>query len=205
MARPSFARPAARYKPQATVLVICEDSKSCKSYLEDAAQEARANVAVDIIHTGFTDPLNIVKEAIKRQTKFDQVFCVIDRDTHEKFADALQLAKDKPKITLTVSYPCFEFWLLLHFVHTRKPYHGNGRKSPAKLLIDDLRTQPGMQDYDKARSIFADLGPAKLQQARTHSPRVLTAAQNSGEYNPSTTLHLLLDYFDELGAPQPLL
>lgn len=52
----SFNRQKSRYKPQPTVLVICEDSKSGKRYLEDASRHFRVNVVVEITHCGKTDP-----------------------------------------------------------------------------------------------------------------------------------------------------
>ena len=120
MARKSGSSPFERKKPslkqQPLVLVICEDTKSSLQYLKDAAHHFRAYAEVDIVHCGKNDPLNIVKEAIERQRSFDQVYCAIDRDTHETFDEALVLAKlHKKKISIIASYPCYEFWLLLHF------------------------------------------------------------------------------------------
>jgi len=93
----SLKRQKPKFKPQPTVLVICEDSKSGRRYLEDASLHFRVTVLVEITHCGKTDPLNIVKEAISRQGKFDHVFCAIDRDTHETFDEAVNLAKSSKK------------------------------------------------------------------------------------------------------------
>jgi hypothetical protein len=119
----SFSRSKSRFKAQPKVLVLCEDSKSGKRYLEDACLHFRVKVLVEITHCGKTDPLNIVKEAISHQGKFDHIFCAIDRDNHQNFDEALNLIGASKKIEIIVSYPCFEFWLLLHFVgYNRKPY-----------------------------------------------------------------------------------
>src|ERR1700753_191407 len=88
----SFKRGAARYAPQPTVLVICEDLKSSKNYLEDVAIDFRVKVHVEISHRGKTDPLGIVEEAIDEQKKFDRVYCAIDRDNHANFDAALRKA-----------------------------------------------------------------------------------------------------------------
>ncbi len=105
----SYNRSNPRFKPQPTVLVICEDSKSGKHYLEDARLHFRINALVEITHCGKTDPLNIVKEAISRQGKFDNIFCAIDRDDHQNFDEALNLANTSKKVEIIASYPCFEF------------------------------------------------------------------------------------------------
>jgi hypothetical protein len=109
MARPIrlFDRKASRFKPQPKVLILCEDSKSGKRYLEEAAFHFRANAQVDIAHCGITHPSGIVKTAIARQKGFDKVFCALDRDTHLCFERAIDLARPHPKIKVIASYPLF--------------------------------------------------------------------------------------------------
>jgi hypothetical protein len=202
----SFNRSKPRLKPQPTVLIICEDTKSGKRYLEDASLHFRVSVLVEITHCGKTDPLNIVKEAIKRQGKFDHVFCAIDRDTHATFDEALKLAEMSQKVDIIVSYPCFEFWLLLHFCYNRKPYAAAGKHSAAELLIKDLCTYPDLKNYDKGKdlSIFKLL-LERFDEARRIAPKVLTEALASEEMNPSTRLHELLDFLEKLSSPQQTL
>jgi hypothetical protein len=183
--------------------VICEDSQSGKRYLEDASVHFRVKVQVEITHCGKTDPLNIVKEAIGRQGKFDRVFCAIDRDTHANFSEAQNLAKTSKKVELMTSYPCFEFWLLLHFGFSRKPYAATSKHSAADLLIKDLCAYPGFANYDKGKdqNVFNSL-INRLADARRFASGVLTQAIDSGEMNPSTRLHELISYFETLSVPQ---
>ncbi|MDD1608315.1 MAG: RloB family protein, partial [Methylococcaceae bacterium] len=194
------------FKQQPTVLVICEDTKSGKHYLEDASQHFRVNVQIEIIHCGKTDPKGIVKEAIGRQKKFDHVFCAIDRDTHQNFDEALNLAKTAEKVEIIVSYPCFEFWLLLHFGYNRKPYAAAGKYSPADLVIKELRTHSCLKNYDKSntQNIFKLMLENGFIEARRIAPKVLKEAIASGEMNPSTQLHELLDFFETLSKPQQI-
>lgn len=202
-----FDRPKPRYKPQPKVLVICEDTKSGKRYLEDASQHFRVKIQVEIIHCGKTDPKGIVKEAISRQKKFDHIFCAIDRDTHQNFDEALILAKTAEKVDVIVSYPCFEFWLLLHFGYNRKPYAAAGKHSAADLLIKDLCTYPDLENYEKGKdlSIFKLLVGKRFDEARRIAPKVLAEAIASEEMNPSTRLHELIDLFEKLSLPQQAL
>jgi RloB-like protein len=209
MARPSFTRTGGKFKPQPTVLVICEDSKSGKSYLQDAAQHFRAYVHLEIVHCGATDPGNIVKEALKRRARFEQVYCVIDRDRHETFASAQRMLKASKvgNVELIVSYPCYEFWLLLHFGYCRPAYQAQGNKSPGEMVVADLREKMekmGMQDYAKGDTteLFARL-LTRLPDARKNAAKVQTDVAQTGEPNPSTDLHLLLDQFEVLGQLQP--
>jgi hypothetical protein len=202
----SFNRSKSRFKSQPTILVICEDSKSGKRYLEDASLYFRVNILVEITHCGKTDPLNIVKEAISRQGKFDHVFCAIDRDTHATFDEALNLVKNSKKVEIIASYPCFEFWLLLHYGYNRKPYATAGIHSAADLLIKDLRSYPGLEKYAKGNNVgvFDSLQGSRFDEARKIAPKILAEAIASEEMNPSTTLHELLDFFEKLSKPQQL-
>jgi len=202
----AFERKKPSLKPQACVLVICEDTKSSLQYLNDAARHFRAYAEVDIVHCGKNDPLNIVQEAMERQRKFDHVYCAIDRDRHENFDEALALAQvNKKKISVIASYPCYEFWLLLHFQKTRKPYIGVGKNSSGDLLGKDLRKLAGMENYEKGSSenLFDRLID-RLPTARQRAAQVMAEALNDGELNPSTQLHELIECFERLGKPQPI-
>jgi hypothetical protein len=186
-------------------LVICEDTKSSLQYLKDAAHYFRAYAEVDIVHCGKNDPLNIVKEATERQRLFDHVYCAIDRDRHENFEEALDLAKGKKKISVIASYPCYEFWLLLHFQKTRRPYIGVGKNSSGDLLVKDLCKVTGMENYAKGNSenLFERLID-RLPAARQRAAQVMAEALTEGELNPSTRFHDLIECFEFLGKPQPV-
>jgi hypothetical protein len=186
------------------VLVLCEDLKSGKIYLEDAAVHFRTNARIEIAYCGVTHPLGIVEEAIRRQRDFDNVFCVIDRDAHESFDAALLTVGAHKKIRVIPSYPCFEFWLLLHYGYTRKPFHRTGTSSPAEALSQYLKTKEGMGNYHKsgAKGYFTFFLGQRFDQARRLSPRVLQDAIESKEMNPSTEIHLLLDVFEQLSNPR---
>lgn len=201
----SFFRNPPRYKVQRRVLVICEDTKSSKDYLQDAAVHFRSFATVEFSHCGHTDPLGIVTAACVSTKKYDHVYCVIDRDCHDQnnFAEATQKANGHPHVTLLTSYPCFEFWLLLHFGYTRAPYMAAGRLSAADRVIKELMTKPNMENYDKGnvRSLFASLLP-RLDQAIVFASRTLEDAAADAELNPSTPLHELLQCLKDLGTPQ---
>jgi hypothetical protein len=202
----SFGRGAPRYKEQPIVLVICEDKKSGKNYLEDAAVHFRVKVKVDFSHCGKTDPRSIVEEGIKLSGKYDKVYCVVDRDTHANFDDAIRSVEKSEKVKIIPSYPCFEYWLLLHFEENRKPFVAKGKKSAGDLVAKALRGYAEMQQYEKGsdRSVFNMLAGERFDKARKRSVRILADAESCGDMNPSTKLHVLIDFFEELSEPQPI-
>lgn len=202
----SFERKKPSFKAEPKILVLCEDLKSSKCYLEDAAEHFRAHADIDFAHCGVTHPLGIVEEGIRRSNSYNHVYCVIDRDTHESFEKALNLASNSKKLTVIPSYPCFEFWLILHFGHCRKPFNRTGKKSPGDEAVAHLRRLPDMQDYNKGTKFrpFKLLLGERFSKARRLSPQILAQAQLDGDLNPSTEIHLLIDVFETLSAPQLL-
>lgn len=201
----SFKRSGARFKPQPRVLVLCEDSKSALSYLQDAARHFRSHAVVKVGHCGRTDPIGIIEEAIRSRHNFEFTFCVIDRDSHESFDQALVRAQEfSGHIKVVPSYPCYEYWLLLHFRFSRAPIAAVGGQSSGARMVAVLRAEEGMAEYEKgsSASIFEHLLD-RLPHARDNAPRALVAALAEQEMNPSTELHVLIEELERLGSPTP--
>lgn len=199
----SFARKAPRISPQEKVLVYCEDTHSSLLYLRKAAQAFRASADVKVAHSGYTDPLGIVTSAIKSKAKYDHVYCVFDRDSHENFNAATALAREhKNNITLIISNPCFEYWYILHFGFTRRPYAREGNRSSGDSVIRDLRQKEGMNKYQKGDKIdiFYMLSK-RLEDAERHAKQIFSVAKEYSEYNPSTEVYKLIERFRILGKP----
>jgi hypothetical protein len=199
----SFKRNGPKFKPQPRVLVICEDTKSSKDYLEDAARHFRSYALVEFAHCGRTDPLGVVLGGIKRSRDFERIYCVIDRDSHDphNFEQALSLANNNAKTEIFVSYPCFEFWLLLHFKYSRSPFAPKGKLSAADAVSEALKKFPEMEKYEKGdiKGLFNELLPM-LDLASQRAAQILIAADAEEEKNPSTPLHVLIGNLRALGS-----
>jgi hypothetical protein len=200
----SFNRGAPKFKPQPRVLVICEDTHSSKIYFEEASKYFRAFAQVEFSHCGRTDPSGIIGNAVRRAKNYERVYCVIDRDTHDEknYNEALLAAAKHDRITVFTSHPCFEFWILLHFRFTRAAVTSVGNASAGDRMTKLVKEQAGMDIYDKGRSagLFTRLLP-RLQIARENSALALKQAEEDGNLNPSTPLHLLIDQLEILGKP----
>lgn len=198
----SFSRQGARYQPQARVLIICEDTKSGKIYLEDAAKHFRAFALVEFSHCGHTDPKGIVLNAVGRKGKFDEIYCVLDRDSHHGWDEAFVLAESTDNVKIIASYPSFEYWLLLHFIFTRAPQMPAGALSSSDRVVRELKKMDGMADYEKGYKgkLFLDLLP-RLETAIRHGERAMREGIDTNEPNPSTQIHDLLQRFDVLSKP----
>lgn len=195
----SFQRRNPRFIAKAKVFIICEDSKSSKTYLEDAKKHFDIDAKVEVAHVGKTDPLGIVTTAIDRMGEYERIYCVIDRDTHPNFIAAVNLCSQYERIELVISYPCFEYWIMLHFQENRKAFGMAGKKSPGAQMIGELKKIDEMGGYDKGAvtGLFGKLLD-RLPPAVERATRILDDAIQVNQMNPSTRMHELLQAFEVL-------
>ena len=139
MAKDRFERGARELRRRAqkrfsgnTFLIVTEGAKTEPNYLKALCNRLHLTAAqIEVLHPSATDPLNLVHYAIQRKREaesekrrgtgvgFDEVWVVFDlekiHDERRHIAmEAIQIGKSKG-ISLAVSNPAFEFWLLCHF------------------------------------------------------------------------------------------
>lgn len=194
------ARPKRDYKK--AILIVCEDAKSSPSYFEDLVQHLRlATTEVKVCGRECgSDPLSVVDYAIVERDRrardaerspavvsFDEVYCVVDVDHHKTLAQAVDKARRDGALTMIISRPCFEFWVLLHFKYTTQPHDSFDSLSPG------LRRH--FPDYAKGQRSFAVL-EARTGLAVKHAERVIAYHERAGSRdvapNPSTRVHELV-------------
>lgn len=115
--------------PRKRVLIITEGKKTEMQYF-DTLKRRFGLTGVQPYHPNCVDPDSLVDFAIERkrtmqstgQEPFDEIWIVCDTEgRHSIYRKKLPGAKEKAKrngIHFAVSCPCFEFWLLLHYVYT---------------------------------------------------------------------------------------
>jgi len=109
---------------------------------------------------------------------FDEVWCVFDVDDFQADIEKALVMARRAKISLAISNPCFEFWLLLHFQdHTAWL---NGADAAKVKLCQHL---PG---YDKTKLDFECFAPGVRD--AIERGRALTEAGHDHRDNPSTTM-----------------
>ena len=169
----------------------------------DRYRLSTANIVV--VGSG-SDPRFLVKKAktlrrteSRRGDRYDQVYCVFDRDEHAHFVTASQEAQ-AVGMYLARSWPCFEFWLVLHFTYHRRPYARSGNRTAAQSCVRELMQHlPG---YTKGMTgVFVGL-QAHLEAAKTNAERGRSDASVTGQDNPSTEIHSLVTYLQSLKAPR---
>ena len=209
--RKRLNRPAPEREPYDRVLIVCEGERTERSYFEELADRYRLSTAnIHVVGRG-ADPRTVVREAKKRSRRerrhgetYDEVYCVFDRDEHETFVQACREARDS-RVIVAASWPCFEFRPRLHFGYSRKPYAKTGGRTAAQTCVDEaskLLLNVLQFGYRKAaRGVFAVLED-RLEEAKKHAGDALVDARATDQYNPSTEVHLLVDYLQSLKAEE---
>lgn len=194
-------RPARRLpsrEPRRRLLVVCEGERTKPEYLKGVRAMVR-NPAVDVqFHPQRGKPRKVVemakeaREIAAERAKAekdpfladDEVWGVFDRDDHERFFDAIQMAKANG-LKLAVSNPCFELWLLLHFRESPGSRH---RQEQPQLL-----RKRHLPNYDKR--IDFHLLAAGVKDAIARAERLAQIAEYLGEdlyMNPTTGVYHLV-------------
>lgn len=139
-------KPSLNEKP--TLLIVCEGKKTEPTYFN---QFRIPSLTLKTVGEGY-NTLSLVKRAIQlaAQSKFDQVWCVFDKDDFDgqDFNQAIQLAESKG-FGVAYSNQSFEYWLLLHLddhqggrLH-RQEYHPkiNALLKPFGLKYDGQKSK----------------------------------------------------------------
>ena len=147
-AEPEIARPAPELSVIPSILIVCEGMNTEPSYFNQFRLSA---ATVTPVGTG-SNNVSLVKKAaqLKKDGKFDQVWCVFDADPKpdnpkqaQNFNAAIALA-EKYKFGIAYSNQAFEYWLILHL----EDHQGGGmHRSLYNKKINKLLKPLGVQ-YD---------------------------------------------------------
>jgi len=140
-------------------LILCEGETE-ENYFKGLITQERyrrkfSSIDVKIFKPKDHSPLGLVnesklkiKEAKREKNPYDFVWVIFDRDGHAKIPEAFEIARtSKPEIKIIYTKPCFEYYVLLHFEKTTKPFY----------KCDDVISYINEKykiDYKKASNLF---------------------------------------------------
>lgn len=170
------------------ILILCEGEKTEPNYFKNF-KEARRLTNVVVLPPRQVGPAGLLKrvrEELGHDSDWDEIYCVLDHDgrdreiaTFESQLTALNNQTDSCRIAMVLSNPCFEFWLLLHFEFTNRPFSAGVRRVACENVIRKLKRHlPKYQKNDAG--IFercrehvdtALENSMTLQQAESHSAK----------------------------------
>lgn len=199
-------RKMASLSPYDRVLIICEGGKTEPHYFRWLTNHFglnRANVVIGDKKGGL-DPKRLVDYALeeyKKERDFEHIYCVFDRDKHTTYDAAVDRVrsirlKGGAKIHATTSIPCFEFWLLLHFIYTTRQYEAPLNESNCEQVVSDLRKH--IPSYEKGFPDFLIYLVDKTEEAIGNAKQLEQFHESSGTDNPSTKIYVLVEYLKSL-------
>lgn len=162
-------------------LIVTEGVRTEPMYL-DKLKQALPRSAPSFKHIGEgSDPLRVVKRAVKEMNRddFSWCFCLVDVDQHATLQEAITLAEESG-VELIVSNPSFEVWLAWHF-------ESIGRHVTTAELARLLGDKGGVDGKGLTRSF--PVGAHCLAAQRALANQVVA---NEVGPNPSTAMPLVL-------------
>jgi len=207
----SHKRMIARRDPYDMVLIVCEGEKTEVNYFNALIDELKLNTAnVEVAdNTAGSSPRSVVDCALKTYRKckeqgkeYNRIYCVIDRDRHQNYHEALDVIKrtrlgKRNFIKSVVSTPCFEFWILLHYICTTKYYYTGVGSVCAKVIADLKRYMP---EYEKGNiRIFLKLKDM-LKKACKHAKNIDDNNDKINEFSSNTIIYKLVSDLECLKA-----
>lgn len=190
-------------QPKKSILIVCEGEETEPNYFNAFRKAGRlVTVSIKVVGGKRKTPAKQVVERtlrLKEERKqtaqssmkhsiYDEVWCVLDRESkyeNKSFEEATRIAENND-ISLAVSNPAFEFWYLLHFEYTTRPFQN------AKALENGLKKY--VPEYDKSANIFLTIEvntPIAIERAT----RVLANRLDENEPYPnsSTYVHKIVE------------
>lgn len=193
----ALRRQPGRRQPLKRLVIVCEGEKTEPLYFEALRNEQRLS-SIDIkIVKSRSAPTYIVQEGIRQKKELDderdEVWCVFDaecRAAEAPFQQAVAASRSHG-LELAVSNPAFEYWYILHFVCTDRPF------GTADECFREL--QAHLPGYDEARPVFDEL-KKRLADALANADRLRRNASDSWQTfpNPSTGVDVLVHSIRDL-------
>jgi len=180
-------------------LIVCEGSKTEPNYFKELRHDLRLKSATIEIcgEECGSDPVSVYKYAAKvvdenTGAKYDGIYCIVDKDNHKNLDEALDLIEAHGNDFFAVlSYPCFEYWLLLHFKLHRNSFIRTAKKSIGAMVLSELKKHDAT--YEKGTNGTWRRYKDKLPTAIANSKEIKKIADRSGNPNPSSSVHELVE------------
>jgi hypothetical protein len=144
------------------ILIICEGRETEPIYFNGIKTDKRKNnpltaLQIEVYDTKINTGKELVqlakelKEAAKQErNEYDSIWVVIDKDGYTKHPQAFDQARAN-KIEIAFSSISFEYWFLLHFTKTSKPF------TKSANLIKYMKQGEYYKGYEKSLDHYQKL------------------------------------------------
>lgn len=184
------------------ILVVCEGRATEPNYIDGLCAHLRINAAAVHIEAGdsVTDPAGLVRKAqrlFKSDRDYDLVYVVCDGDSNHLAAARALAARPLRNaagaitvVQIIASCPSIEFWLLLHFEYSARPFRNVAEVQQAlRAHLPDYRKSD--RDIFRKTAAGFDLACQRVQQLKAE-------LRASGGTEPGTDMPLLVEQFRKM-------
>ena len=189
-----------------SVVVICEGMTE-RHYIESLRVHKRYRFALKpslAKHTDVHAIQKMVENALKEAEKSDYVICLMDADRlrqykkeNEKYERMIQKLRKHKNFIPIRTYPCLEFWFLLHFSPGDKLYYNSD--SVVKELQAYLPDYAKTDEYLSKNNLYRLLED-RIPQAIERAKRLCSIPED--ERVCYSEVFKLLDLLETLGAAE---
>jgi hypothetical protein len=191
----SYGRSQGKTQPGRYILIVCEGAETEPNYFERLRDYFKISLVKVERHGGVPGALIEKAQQLINQRKlegldqYEEVWCVFDVENpnyNPTFHEAVGIA-DAHHYLLAISNPAFEFWYILHFERTTRPFR-DGQEVKGYL------EQKHIHGYSEAMPVF-DLLLRYTSEAIRNSKSILENHPINDQRfpNPSTSVHLLVE------------
>lgn len=187
-----------RSLPKPRILVLCEGQKTEHVYFAALKVELRlpsVRVRSPSKVRGLRGLSAAADEARVGDPDLDEIWCVLDHDGREEEVRKFRVWHERackrrggPKVEAVISDPCFEYWLLLHFEYTTRPFAKVGGCDQATGML-----RRHVNDYKKGNRRFFDSLSGRRDSAMQNAEKAASAGSS-----PVTDIRLLVKRLQEL-------
>ncbi len=157
---------ASKRQPQRNTVAIVGDGQTERIYFSDVRDTDRpADLSIFPDYPRkIGNYKGVLGRALELRETYDRVYALIDLDKVLQDKQQAVYAKDKAAaeaagVIVLENNPCFEIWLLLHFVYTGRPF------TSCNEVCTQLRASDRIPDYEKSERY---LRSARLYRAYKH-------------------------------------
>jgi hypothetical protein len=192
-----------RHRPEKVpILIVCEGRETEPNYFWGLQRAVRQNFSVVVKEGKGGSCLAVVQQAIAELEKaaargedFNEGWCVFDVEQAGQRGQVIKARTlaEQHGIRLALSNPCFEVWLLTHFVRTKKDFADCSKVE--KALNKHWSPEFG-QDYEKNyEKVYARLESrteTAIDNARNVREQDWAASADIVDCNSATDVYLLV-------------
>jgi hypothetical protein len=192
-----------QYIPTKTIWIFCEGKQTEKNYFQKYKAIERIPFQIKVLDSPNKRAQDLVRYCIsyisKNHFRFqsdDEIFCIFDRNanTNQDLNKAIKFAQEE-NIRIIFSNPCFEYWILCHYIYHQSAIEYNSLKNKIERYIPQYKKND-KDIYTKTKE--------KISNAIRNSERGYTKHEQNGincisrESNPVTSVFNLIRYLNDL-------